>query len=387
MELLARRFDTSQPVKITLAQDRIAHIEPIDRDTDTTQSLPWVAPGLIDLQVNGYGGQEFSSDDLTVEHVAGIAAAMERFGVAQFCPTVTTQSSACMSHALRTLARACEEMPGLAHRMPGFHVEGPYLASEDGARGAHPLEHIRPPDFDEFQRFQEAAAGRIRILTISAEFDNTPEFVRRVTDTGVTVSIGHTAATPEQVEAAVDAGATMSTHLGNGSHANVHRHRNYIWAQLADDRLTAGLICDGFHLPPYVVKVFLRAKGIERCVLVSDLSGLAGLPPGRYQTNLCELEILDTGKLVVAGQREALAGASLPIGVGIVNSMAFAGISLAEAIAMATVNPARILQLPPPRLEPGAPADLVLFDLDDTFRVRDTIVAGQSCSEEDQSGE
>ena len=376
MEIIARRFDTAEPVRIAVAGSRIARIDAIPH-AEAPEPLPWVAPGLIDLQVNGYGGQEFSSDDLTVERVAAIVAAMDRFGVARFCPTVTTQSSSCMEHALATLHRTCEEMPRLAYRMPGFHVEGPYLTADNGARGAHPLEHVRLPDFDEFQRFQEAAGGRIRILTMSVEFDGAAEFVRRVSETGVVVAVGHTAATPEQIAAAVDAGARMATHLGNGSHITLHRHRNYVWPQLADDRLMAGLICDGFHLPPYMVKVFVRAMGINRCVLVSDLSGLAGLPPGRYKTSLCDLEILDNGALVVAGQRESLAGAGLPIGAGIAGVMEYAGVSLAEAVAMATVNPARVLGLPAPRPEAGQPADLVLFDLDGGFHVRRSVVFGE----------
>ncbi len=375
MRILARRFDTAEPVGLELAGGRIAAITPLS-ESEASGSLPWLAPGLIDLQVNGYGGQEFSADNLTVEHVAKIAAAMDAFGVTQFCPTVTTQSVACMTHALRTLCQACDRLPELARRIPGFHVEGPYLTTENGARGAHPLQHVHPPDLDEFYRFQEAAGGRIRILTLSVEFDGAVDFVRRVSETGVVVSIGHTAATPEQIAAAVDAGARMATHLGNGSHVIQHRHRNYLWPQLADDRLMAGLICDGFHLPPYVVKVFVRAMGVDRCVLVSDLSGWAGLPPGSYRTSLCDLEILHDGMVVVAGQRETMAGASLPIGNGIAGMMAFAGVCLADAVGMATTNPARVLGLDSPRLEPGAPADLVLFDLEGGFHVRSTIIGG-----------
>ncbi len=376
MELLARRFDTAKAVKLALVDGWIARIETL-APAETPAALPWIAPALFDLQVNGYGGQEFSADDLTVEQVAAIVAAMGEFGVARFCPTVTTQSFACMAHALATLNRACEEASRLAYRMPGFHVEGPYLTAEDGARGAHPLEHVRAPNFDEFQRFQEAAGGRIRILTMSVEFDGAANFVRRVSKTGVVVAIGHTVATPEQIAAAVDAGARMATHLGNGSHVMQHRHRNCVWPQLADDRLMAGLICDGFHLPPYVAKVFVRAMGVDRCVLVSDLSGLAGLPPGRYHSNMCDIDILENGALLVAGQRETLAGAGMPIGVGVANVLEFAGVGLAEAIAMATVNPARVLGLAPPRLAAGEAADLVLFDLDGGFRVRNTFVGGE----------
>ncbi len=385
MQLLARRFDTAQPVRVEIDGGRIDRIEPLAEREAAAAGLPWIAPGLIDLQVNGYGGQEFSAADLTVDKVAAVARAMDAFGIVRFCPTVTTNSREVLSHALGTIAAACGSLSEVARRVAGIHLEGPYITREDGARGAHPLSHCREPDWDEFQRLQEAAGGMIRILTLSVEFDGAAEFIRRVAQTGVIVSIGHTAATPEQIHAAADAGARMSTHLGNGSHPVLPRHRNYLWAQLADDRLTAGLIADGFHLPPDVVKCLIRAKSPERCVLVSDLSGLAGLAPGRYRTNLCEIEILESGKLVVAGQREILAAASAPIGVGVAHAMSFAGLTLAQAVDMATANPARMLGLPAPRLEPGGAADLVLFDLPEPpgpdspapFAVRATIQGGE----------
>jgi N-acetylglucosamine-6-phosphate deacetylase len=231
---------------------------------------------------------------------------------------------------------------------------------------------------------QEAAGGRIAILTLSPEYETTPQFIRKAVASGVVVSLGHTAATEDQITAAVDAGATLSTHLGNGAHANLPRHHNYIWAQLADDRLTAELIGDGHHLPSAVFKVFVRAKTVARCVLTSDISGLAGLPPGRYDSELCELEILPNGKLVVAGQREVMAGASAPLGTGVVNAMRFAGLSLAESIQMAVRNPATLLGIEPGGLEPGYLADFVLFDIADEsdptlapMLVRKTILGGE----------
>lgn len=385
MPFLARRFDTAEPVRVQVDGGRIAHVGPLGAHEEPAGELPWLAPGLIDLQVNGYGGQEFSAPDLTVEKVSRIARAMDACGVTRFCPTVTTNSREVMLHAIATIAAACERLPDVARRVAALHVEGPYITPQDGARGAHPLAHCRPPDWDEFQRFQEAAGGRVRIFTLSPEYEGSAAFIRRVADTGVLVAIGHTAATPAQIHAAADSGARMSTHLGNGSHPVLPRHRNYLWAQLADDRLAAGLIVDGFHLPPDVVKCILRAKTPGRCALVSDLSGMAGLAPGRYPTNLCELEILPSGKLVVAGQEEILAGASAPIGRGVANVMAFAGLTLAEAVRLATDHPARLLGLAPPSLEAGSPADLVLFDLAGPsgpdgraeFRVRATILAGE----------
>jgi N-acetylglucosamine-6-phosphate deacetylase len=385
MELFGRRFDTGEPVRLEVADGKVRQTLPIMGHGDVPKSLPWIAPALCDVQINGYGGQEFSSPTLTPEKVERIARQMDAFGVARSCPTITTNSPEVMLHAARMIVAACEASPAVAYRLPGIHVEGPFVSPLDGPRGAHPLRYARPPDWNEFQRLQEAALGRIRVLTLSPEYDEAPAFIRRVADSGVVVSIGHTAATPEQIHAAADAGATLSTHLGNGSHAKIPRHRNYVWAQLAEDRLAASLIVDGHHLPPDVVKTFVRAKGVERCVLVSDISGMAGLPPGRYRSELCELEILPEGKLVVAGQRELLAGASSPLGQCVANVMRFAELSLAEAIRMAAINPARLLGVQPGGFDAGDPADFVLFDLVESdaatparFEVRATIIHGET---------
>ena len=385
MELYAKRFDTCEPVRILLSCGRISAVEAIENAEQLSSGrLPWVAPGLIDAQMNGYAGQEFSSDSLTVEKVAKIGAQMDAFCVTRTYPTVTTNSLDSMSHSLRTIVSACQESATVARQFPGIHVEGPFISPHDGPRGAHPAEHVRRPDWDVFQRLQESAAGMIRILTISPEYEGVSDFIRRVADSGVVVSIGHTAATSDQIHAAADAGARMCTHLGNGSHAMIPRHDNYVWAQLADDRLTAGIIADGHHLPPDVVKTFIRAKTVQRTVLVSDMSGLAGLPPGRYAGDLCELEILPSGKMVVAGQTENLAGASLPLGTCLANVTRFAGVTLREAVEMAVTNPAKLLgaDVPDGFLNVGDPVELAVFDLVETaeeasglrFEPRATIV-------------
>ncbi len=368
MELFAKRFDTSQPVCIEIANGRIVTVELATGPAEKMQKWPWVAPGLVDAQMNGYAGQEFSSQALTPEGVAAIGSQMDAFCVTRTYPTVTTNSPEIMAHSVRTIAAACRDSGVVARQFPGIHVEGPFLSPHDGPRGAHPIEFIRAPDWDEFQRLQDAAEGMIRILTVSPEYEGSSEFIRRVADSGVVASIGHTAATPQQIRAAVDAGARMCTHLGNGCHPLIPRHLNYIWPQLADDRLTAGMIADGHHLPPDVVKTFIRAKTTAATVLVSDMSGLAGLPPGRHASEMCELEILPNGKLVVAGQTEILAGASLPLGTCLANAMGFAGVTLPEAITMAVYNPARLLNTPIPdnALATGSAAELILFDLIET---------------------
>jgi len=363
MRLFGRRYDTAEPVSVEVSRGRISRVTPWTAEQAPPERRPWIAPGLVDIQVNGYGGQEFSSPDLAPEKVETIVRGYDAFGLARCCPTLFTQSFDVMQHSLRTIVSACRSSCEVARRIAGIHVEGPYLSPEDGPRGAHPLKYCRPPDWDEFQRLQEAADGQIRLFTMAVEFDGSAEFIDRVVRSGVIVAIGHTAANSDQIAAAVDAGARLSTHLGNGAHPMLRRHPNYIWDQLADDRLAASLIVDGHHLPPAVVKSFVRAKTPERCILISDLSGMAGLAPGRYQANHAEVEILADGRLVVAGQRKILAGASQPLGTGIANVMHFAGVSLADAVRMAVHHPAELLGVEPGGLEPGDPADLVLFDL------------------------
>ncbi|MCA9268664.1 MAG: amidohydrolase family protein [Planctomycetales bacterium] len=377
MKILARRYDNSEAIALTVDGDRIARIEP----AAAADNLPWIAPGFVDLQVNGFGGKDFASAALTVDHVREISLAMDQFGCVQYCPTVTTQSYDVIAHGLSVIAAACDKIAAVADRVAGIHLEGPYISREDGPRGAHPLAHVRPPDWEEFCRWQDAAGGRIRIVTLSPEYDAACQFIRQATAAGVTVAIGHTAADSRQMEAAVDAGARFSTHLGNGSHPVICRHPNYIWDQLADDRLWASLIVDGHHLPPAVVKSFVRAKGPERIVLVSDITGMAGMPPGEYRgTSLGDVDVLEDGKLVVGGQRQLLAGASRPIGVGVANVMHFAGVDLKTAVDMASARPLELLGLPSAALRPGAPANLACIELaadSGAFRTVKTIVRGE----------
>ncbi|MAD79421.1 MAG: amidohydrolase family protein [Pirellulaceae bacterium] len=377
MQILGRRYDTGEPVNITVADGRVARIEP----AKPNEGAPWVGPGLVDLQINGYGGQEFNDPQLDVDRIVAIGRAMDADGVTSYLPTATTHSNKMLSHVMATLAAACDS-PEVSRRVPGFHLEGPYISPKDGPRGAHPLEHCRAPDWDEFLQLQDAAGGRIKILTLSPEYDDAPSFIEKVVARGVLVAIGHTAATSEQIAAAVDAGARMSTHLGNGAHGQLRRHPNYIWDQLADDRLVASLIADGHHLPPSVVKCFVRGKTLDHCVLVSDLVGMAGMPPGEYSnTSIGNIEILEGGRIVVAGQRQFLAGAGLPMTVGIANLMRFADVPLGTAVDLASRRPAELIDVPCGRLEVGAVADLILFDMPtdeiSPIQVRATVNAGE----------
>jgi N-acetylglucosamine-6-phosphate deacetylase len=285
-----------------------------------------------------------------------------------------------MLSALRNLARAKANLPR-GEAMDGFHVEGPHISSDDGPRGAHPRRWVRPPDVDEFARWQEATNGGIRLVTLAPEWPQASRYIETLTAQGVVISIGHTNATGAQIADAVAAGATMSTHLGNGAHQTLHRHPNYIWEQLAEDRLTASFIVDGIHLPVSFLKPALRAKGLQRSVLVTDASSPAGAKPGRYTLGEQMVDLTPDNRVVLAGQ-DKLAGSALRMDHGIQNLMKLAGMPLPDAVTMATTNPARVGGVPGRQrgLVAGERADFVLFHLAaDTqlIQVEATYVSGR----------
>ncbi len=346
----------------------------------------FIAPGFIDLQVNGFAGVDYNDPAAGHEAIAQSIGRMFETGVTRFFPTLITGSEERIVGALRNLVAAKSEFASAgrpeAHAMAGIHVEGPHLSPEDGPRGAHPLEHVRPPDSEEFQRWQEAAQGEIRLVTVSPEWEQTPAYIRTLLRAGVVASIGHTKANTEQIRAAVDAGATMSTHLGNAAHPTLPKTQNYIWDQLAEDRLIASFIVDGIHIPGGFLKTALRAKGLERSVLVTDAVMPAMCEPGRYSLGQVEVELRANGSVVIIGT-ERLAGSALRMDRAIGNSVRLAGISLREALTMATVNAARAGRVAGRQrgLATGEKADLVRFGWDPdscTLAVKETIVAGVS---------
>jgi len=316
----------------------------------------WLAPGWIDLQVNGFAGVDYNDPEISPEQIELSLRALFASGVTRFFPTVITGSPRRMEAALRKLSQVASPA------IDGFHVEGPHISAEDGPRGAHPREWVRPPDFDEFERWQDAAGGRVRIVTLSPAWPEAARYIERIVDRGVVASIGHTDANASQIADAVRAGATLSTHLGNGAHTMLRRHPNYIWEQLAEDRLMAGFIVDGIHLDAAFLKVALRAKGIERAVLVTDASSPAGAEPGRYRLGELDVDLTADGHVVLAGTSR-LAGSALRMDRGVENLMRLAGLSLADAVKMATVNAARAGRVPGRTrgLEVGERADLVEF--------------------------
>jgi N-acetylglucosamine-6-phosphate deacetylase len=337
----------------------------------------WVAPALFDLQINGAAGISFNSPQLTRDGVRRVIDVCCQHGIGGFLPTLVTGPADALRHGFATIREACDSDPSIARSIPGMHLEGPYISSEDGPRGAHPRPFVRKPDWNEFQSWQDAAGGRIRLVTLAPEVEGALPFIERLTDSGVVVALGHTAATGSCIRDAIRAGARLSTHLGNGSHAVLPRHDNYIWEQMAADELWASLICDGQHLPPAVMSCLVRVKTPARTVLTCDASSLAGLPPGRYHEWDQEFEILPTGRIVVSGTAY-LAGSWAFTDTCLTQALTYTGVSLREAVDMASAQPRQLLRLPALELAAGAPADLILFNWKpgQEVRVVATVLAG-----------
>jgi N-acetylglucosamine-6-phosphate deacetylase len=348
---------TGDPITITFDRTILA----VERGGEAGDL--WIAPGFIDLQVNGFAGVDYNAPNTPVEAIARSLRAQFATGVTRLYPTVITGPPDSMTACLRNLSKArasLDEGVGIE----GFHVEGPHISADDGPRGAHPQAWVRPPDFDEFLRWQEAADGRVRLVTLSPEWPGAPRYIERITAEGVVAAIGHTQASGEQISDAVSAGATLSTHLGNGAHQMLRRHPNYIWDQLAEDRLMADFIVDGIHIGAAFLKTALRAKRIERSVLVTDASTPAGAAPGRYYLGEQAVDLTADGRVVLAGT-DRLAGSALDMATGVANLMRIAGLSLQDAVRMASVNAAIAggVEGRTRGIVPGDRADLVQFRL------------------------
>jgi N-acetylglucosamine-6-phosphate deacetylase len=368
---------TGKSVEIEVQGTSIRSVTPFK----TKEHLPYISPGFLDIQVNGYMGNDYSLEDFSIDQMSKIISHLNRSGTTQHVPTIITSPKERILRNLRVIVKAIQDSEDIAHAIPGIHLEGPFISPNDGPRGAHNAAYVRPPDLNEFKQWQEAAEGRIILVTIAPEWEGALEFIQEITSMGIIPAIGHTAASPDRIRAAVEAGARLSTHLGNASHPMIPRLKNYIWEQLAEDRLIAGIICDGFHLPKSVVQVFTRAKGLDRLILVSDAAYLGGLKPGLYKWNEVEVQVFDDGHLGLPGT-EALAGAAHLLDWDIPRFMEFNGYSLQETIPLCTRNPARFLKSPENhgRLEPGAPANLVMFDFEpgmDRLKVLKTIRCGR----------
>ncbi len=356
MRILGRDPQTGGGRAIGVENGRITSIEEV-----ADAGSHYLSAGLVDLQVNGYSLYDLNDGALTADRVLKLTETLLSLGTTTYLPTLVTNSETNIINGLRAIREARDRFPIVSRVVPGVHVEGPFISPNDGPRGAHPAQHVRDADIAEFERWQEASGGLVRLITVSPHTDKAIALIGHAAGKGVHVAIGHTDATSEQIHAAAAAGATLSTHLGNGAAAMLPRHPNAIWAQLADDRLTATFIGDSHHLPADTLIAMLRAKGHERSLLVSDVAAPGGLEPGIYhQTIGGRVQLWPNGRLGTPGT-PYLAGAALPLSACVARTTGMTGMALATVLELATINPGRFVG-GRGRLAVGEPADLIAFD-------------------------
>ena len=366
-------------IVVTEGTDIVAVEQGINRPDVGSEDV-YISPGMIDLMVPGYAGTNFSNPELSDPNIRTVAQHFYAHGTTHFCPLVMTSSPKVYQKVLPVIANFIDQEPE-GKSILGVHMEGPYLSGEAGVCGAHHPVLMRDPDFEQFKHWYQLAGNHVAIVTVAPERNGAAEFIRQACRLGVKVAIGHTATSSEQLNAAISAGADMSTHLGNGAHSMIHRWDNYIFRQLADDRLWAGVIADGDHLPQSNLRIWFRTKGKERIILVSDASPQAGLAGGVYkQSDMVEVRVDETGQIVVNDGSGNLAGAGHLLSRGVANALNVGEFSLAECLNLATANPARYMGLDHlGSLQVSKEASMFLFekDIGQALKVRQTILAGE----------
>jgi N-acetylglucosamine-6-phosphate deacetylase len=319
-----------------------------------------LGPGFTDIQVNGYGGIDYNEIQSDPMNLAEISRLLYKEGVTTHFPTIITNDPEQISRLILQLVslRKSDEFSRMS--IEGLHIEGPFISPIDGPRGAHPKEFVRAPEWSLVQKWQNESKGLIKMITLSPEWENAVPFIERCMEHGILVSIGHTNASHQQILDAVNAGASLSTHLGNGAHPILARHPNYLWSQLSQDELGASIIADGFHLPVEVIQVFLKVKK-ENLLLVSDSVSLSGMPAGDYTLHIGgEVTMTPEGKLHLKSNPSILAGSASNIRSGVSFLIRNKLASLTEAWEMASVRPEKLVNPGHILFEEGSIADLIL---------------------------
>ena len=371
------------PVRIEMEDGKIKKVVKISKLTDANSKI-YVAPGLFDNQVNGYMGISFVDigGELTHEGVTIITKSFWENGITSFLPTITTNDRQIFMKNFTLLSKSMYD-PALLGSIPGFHLEGPYISPVDGFRGAHPLKYVRDPDWEEFSALYEASGNKILQVTLAPEANGAAEFIEKCRGKNIIVGLGHHNGNMEQVTKAIDNGARIATHFGNGCANMINRHRNPLWPQLSDDRLMLSLIGDGFHLLPEQIKTFYKVKGPDRIVITSDVSPFGGLKPGKYLNAIGDTLELTPDGAVMYPKQGVLSGSGSTLLRSIGNVIKVTGCSLEEGFRMASTNPAKLYGLNDRgELKEGMRADIILFTMEDhVLNIKKTIVNGQTVYE------
>ncbi|MGC9053736.1 MAG: N-acetylglucosamine-6-phosphate deacetylase, partial [Candidatus Hydrogenedens sp.] len=239
-----------------------------------------IAPLLFDIQVNGGFGISVQDENLTEDKLLKLSEKLFQLGIVRWVPTIVSNSIEKTEFLCEVIGNSLKKNKELSFFIPGIHLEGPWISPEEGPRGAHAKEYIRPPSVKEFEKYHKLANGKILYVTLAPEVPKAIPFIRYLVSRGVHVSLGHHNASLAIMQSAVEAGATLCTHIGNGIQNYIHRHNNPIWYSLSEDKLSVSVIADGHHLPPIVLKIIARCKKPNNVILVSDATRFMGMPPG-----------------------------------------------------------------------------------------------------------
>jgi len=378
MIIRGKIIETESPVDIIIENRKITQIVPSDKGSscDFGGAELFLCSGFFDPQVNGFAGVDFNSPLLTPEGLRQAACSLASTGVTCFLPTLITSSHEKMIHQLKNIAEVLRNDPLLQKMCLGIHLEGPYISPKDGPRGVHPQEFVRLPQWEELERFQEACEGRIKCVTLAPEAEGAIPFIEKAVACGLVVGIGHTNASDEVIEEAVQTGARLSCHLGNATLKPLPHHRNLIQKQLAMDQLMVSIIVDGIHLPPDIVKHYVRAKGLDRILLTTDSMAGAKASPGRYTLGDLTVEV-GTDRIARLLGPSRLAGSTLTMDRAIMNVIRFAEIDLRSAIQMAAKNATKLFPEVRGEIIPGNSADLVLFEYKEDLVIQATWIDGE----------
>jgi len=367
-------YESGQAIRIEIVDGHITRINELGSASGVPEV--YLAPGLIDIQINGYMGVDFSDQELTPGMMEEATRALWKEGVTSYLPTVITRDQERQVRSFALLSRARMEEK-IALSVPGYHLEGPYISPVAGYRGAHPEEHVRLPDWTEFSELQESAQQGIKLVAVAPEMEGAIPFIELCSENGLVTTLAHHNGSPAEINQAVEAGATLSNHLGNGCANEINRHHNPLWPQLSNDGLSVSLIVDGAHLTREEVRTFYKVKGPENTILVSDALSFAGLPLGIYEKDGFTYEL--TSEVVKFPSENVLAGAAMPLSKCIEKVMDYTGCSLADAIRMASTNPARLMGLDHlGEIGEGHRADLIQFTLEENqVQIQKTWIAGE----------
>ncbi len=350
-------LEVVEPATLFIDQGRIADLRAKRHPRGEDLKGALVVPGFIDLHIHGYGGHDTNSGE--PEELLALAELLPRYGVTAFLPTTVTASHEELLRASRAVAQAIRiqgDRPRGA-RILGLHLEGPYINPEKA--GAQNSSHIRPPDWDEFLQYWDAAGGKIRAVTVAPELPGALEFIGKAVGLGVTVSIGHTAASYEKARAAIRAGARRATHLFNAMPPVHHRAPGVAVACLLAPEVAVELIADLVHVAGPMLELAWRVAGTERVMLVTDAIPAGGLPDGHYALGGLEVDVREGVARLGNG---ALAGSTLSLDQAVRNAVSI-GIPLRDAFCSATSVPAQACGLAQlGTLQPGNPADFIVLD-------------------------